>query len=120
MKVPFTNPSIKTIITRGLALGNTGLFTSSNHLHPDLVPDLVCRRLGRIFSQGAVLGIAHPPDTPCGSDVKMRRHPFQTFFTHEAARGAFLCALVAGSATYFLYVLLLKLSHYRTVALTGA
>lgn len=86
----------------------------------------LCRTLyvgdsGEFSAQGAVLGIAHPPGYPMWVlMLKCAVILFKPFFTHEAARGAFLCALVAGSATYFLYVLLLKLSHYRTVALTGA
>jgi tetratricopeptide (TPR) repeat protein len=86
----------------------------------------LCRSLyvgdsGEFSAQGAVLGIAHPPGYPMWVlMLKCAVILFKPFFTHEAARGAFLCALVAGAATYFLYILLLKLSHYRTVALTGS
>jgi len=85
----------------------------------------LCRTLyvgdsGEFSAQGAVLGIAHPPGYPMWIMMVKCAVTLFGFFEHPAARGAFLCALVAGATTYFLYVLLLKLSHYRTVALSGS
>lgn len=100
-----------------------------------LIPTFVyamtmCRTLyvgdsGEFSAQGTVLGIAHPPGYPmwilllkCA--VTLFQPWISSLFTHEAARGAFLCAIVAGLATFFLYILLLKLSHYRTIAIMGS
>ena len=86
----------------------------------------LCRTLfvgdsGEFSAQGSVLGIAHPPGYPMWTlMLKCAVTLFSPIMEHQAARGALLCAIVAGATTYFLYILLLKLSHYRTIALMGS
>ncbi len=95
-----------------------------------LIPTIVytmtlCRTLyvgdsGEFSAQGSVLGIAHPPGYPMWVLLLKCAVTLFKFFPHEAGRGAFLCAIVAGLSTFFLYILLLKLSHYRTIAMMGS
>ncbi len=96
-----------------------------------LIPMIVylltmCRTLysgdaGEFSTAGYTLGIPQPPGYPLWMLLlKIASILFNPFLTHPAVSSSLCSALVAGLTVFFLYILLLKLSHSRLVAIAGS
>jgi tetratricopeptide (TPR) repeat protein len=86
----------------------------------------MCRTLyagdaGEFSTAGYTLGIPQPPGYPLWMLLlKIANICFNPFLTHPAVSSSLCSALIAGFTVFFLYILLLKLSHSRLVAIAGS